>query len=206
MQKINKKLFLPSTFIFYKSQQLFSLYLHYWCTVPSMMPYRCTGLKVVSGFFEVERGYRPRNSRNSSRQLGSMSSWEMLQQPGPIWREQKAKDTAEEEGRREEDTMQGPPPLACHWTFWKAKAVFLHIFVRFILFFCFLLSFFRQSNTQRESDLNNLWQTDKRLPWKTLRHLKAMLISSHLTPPPLFSSSHFGPLGQMHQWRKHSQT
>lgn len=185
-QQINKELFLPSAFIFHISQQLFSLYLRYWCTVRSVMPYRCARLKVVSGFFEVERGYKPRNSSSNSRQLGSTSSWEMLQQPGPIWREQKAKDTAEEEGRREEDTMQGPPASPCHWMFGKAKTILLHFFVCFFLPFSFscLLSF--SSQTHRGSQTSSDRQTS--LPWKTLRHLKTMLISSPLILLPLPSS------------------
>lgn len=41
---------------------LSSLYLHYRCTMCSMMPDRCACLKVESGFFKMKRGYMSRNS------------------------------------------------------------------------------------------------------------------------------------------------
>lgn len=93
---LHLELFLPVLLYLSYKPTFFPLYLHYWYyTVHLVMPDRCARLKVVSGFFEVERGYRPRNSNR--RQMGSTSSWEVLQQPGPIWREQEAKDTAEKE-------------------------------------------------------------------------------------------------------------
>lgn len=117
-----------------------------------------------------------------------MSSWEMLRQLGPIWREQeKPKDTAEAEGRRIQCMALLIGPVSGHYCFLLLffLFVFFDLFVLYFSFFIsvfFFLSFFL-ADMQRESDVNSLWQTDKSLQWKTLRHLKAMLISSHLTPP-----------------------
>lgn len=75
----------------------------------------------------------------------------------------------------------------------RQRPFFLSLFFLsffFLSFFFFFLSFC-QSGTRRGSQTltTSDRQTDKILPWKTLRHLKATFISSRLTPPLLFPSS-----------------